>query len=206
MSDFQLFGQVLRDVPLFAPAGVSAPHAAQTLGTWITLIAGFGLMRAGEFRRHRFNRNRLMLAGAIEDNRTLSLVYWWSIVPVLALAMAEFWWFGKRPGLVLLAASFVLVTGAVGLRLLALKALGPWWTLGCVLLPGAPFVNKGPYRFFRHPEYLSRTLEGAGLCLIIGSLWAGLFWVLWSSALAGLLGSTEASQRQRFSIPVGNEG
>jgi methyltransferase len=35
-----------------------------------------------------------------------------------------------------------------------LASLGTRWTTRIIVVPGAPLVRSGPYRFFRHPNYL----------------------------------------------------
>jgi methyltransferase len=55
------------------------------------------------------------------------------------------------------------------LRLWTLLSLGRYWTARIIVLPGAPLVRKGPYRFIRHPNYLVVVLEIALLPLALGS-------------------------------------
>ncbi|MEK1902901.1 MAG: isoprenylcysteine carboxylmethyltransferase family protein, partial [Rhizobium sp.] len=40
------------------------------------------------------------------------------------------------------------------LRLWVLTTLGERWTTRIIILPGAPLVEGGPYRFFKHPNYM----------------------------------------------------
>lgn len=40
------------------------------------------------------------------------------------------------------------------LRVWILMTLGRFWTTRIITLPEAPLVRKGPYRLFRHPNYL----------------------------------------------------
>ena len=56
-----------------------------------------------------------------------------------------------------------------GLRLWALLSLGRYWTTRIIVVPNAPLVRKGPYRFLRHPNYLVVMLEIALLPLALGS-------------------------------------
>jgi methyltransferase len=59
---------------------------------------------------------------------------------------------------------------AQGLRWWAIATLGPRWSTRIVVLPGAPPVTDGPYRFLRHPNYLAVVLELAAVPLIGGAL------------------------------------
>jgi methyltransferase len=56
-----------------------------------------------------------------------------------------------------------------GLRLWTLLSLGRYWTARIIVVPNAPLVRKGPYRFLRHPNYLVVVLEIALLPLALGS-------------------------------------
>jgi methyltransferase len=56
-----------------------------------------------------------------------------------------------------------------GLRLWTLLSLGRYWTTRIIVVPDAPLVRKGPYRFLRHPNYLVVVLEIALLPLALGS-------------------------------------
>jgi methyltransferase len=56
-----------------------------------------------------------------------------------------------------------------GLRLWTLLSLGRYWTTRIIVVPDAPLVRKGPYRFTRHPNYLVVALEIALLPLALGS-------------------------------------
>ena len=55
------------------------------------------------------------------------------------------------------------------LRLWTLVSLGRYWTTRIIVVPNAPLVRKGPYRFIRHPNYLVVVLEIALLPLALDS-------------------------------------
>jgi methyltransferase len=52
------------------------------------------------------------------------------------------------------------------LRWWCITALGKRWTTRVVVLPGAPLVTGGPYRWLRHPNYVAVALEGLALPLV----------------------------------------
>lgn len=55
------------------------------------------------------------------------------------------------------------------LRLWVIASLGRFWTTRILTLPGAPLVEKGPYRWLRHPNYLVVLAEIALLPLAFGA-------------------------------------
>jgi len=73
-----------------------------------------------------------------------------------------------------------LFLAAQGLRYWCIISLGRCWNTRILVLPGAPRVCAGPYRFLRHPNYLAVTVELACGPLIFGA---------WVTALAAGLAS-----------------
>lgn len=65
---------------------------------------------------------------------------------------------------------FVLVILANSLRWWCIAALGLRWSARVIVMPGVPLVTTGPYRYFRHPNYVAVIAEGAALPLM-GSAW-----------------------------------
>src|SRR6202167_2178388 len=63
-----------------------------------------------------------------------------------------------------------LTVAANALRWWCIATLGERWTARVIVLPGAPLVRSGPYRWFRHPNYVAVIIEGAALPLT-GSAW-----------------------------------
>jgi len=71
-----------------------------------------------------------------------------------------------------------------GLRAWTLATLGRRWTTRIIILPGAPLVANGPYRFVRHPNYL--VVIGEIACLPL-ALRAPLIALAFSLANAAVL-------------------
>ena len=55
------------------------------------------------------------------------------------------------------------------LRYAAIRALGPHWNVRVLVVPGAPLVRTGPYRFLRHPNYVGVVMELLAAPLIFGA-------------------------------------
>jgi methyltransferase len=62
-------------------------------------------------------------------------------------------------------ALFVLIELA---RIWVLVSLGRRWTTRIIVLPDAPLVRRGPYRWFNHPNYWVVIAEIAALPLVFG--------------------------------------
>ena len=71
--------------------------------------------------------------------------------------------------------AFVLVVASQALRWWCITSLGPRWNTRVIVVPGLPWVARGPYRWiaqhpgqrwFRHPNYLAVIVEGFALPLV----------------------------------------
>jgi methyltransferase len=73
----------------------------------------------------------------------------------------------------------LIVAGAVGfaaskaLKWWAIVSLGQAWTFRIIVVPGAPLVAAGPYRYLRHPNYVAVVGEIVSVALATGALVAG---------------------------------
>jgi len=63
-----------------------------------------------------------------------------------------------------------VTVAANALRWWCITTLGERWTARVIVLPGAPLVRSGPYRWFSHPNYAAVIIEGFALPLT-GSAW-----------------------------------
>jgi methyltransferase len=63
-------------------------------------------------------------------------------------------------------------------RAWVLSTLGPRWTTRIIVLPEAPLVKRGPYRFLSHPNYWVVVGEIAVLPLVFGLIWVALIFTL----------------------------
>jgi len=77
-----------------------------------------------------------------------------------------------------------IAAAAMALRYWAIGTLGRRWSPRVVVLPGAPPVAAGPYRFLRHPNYLAVAAEIAALPLVHGAWLSAL---LFSAANTAVL-------------------
>jgi methyltransferase len=55
---------------------------------------------------------------------------------------------------------------AQGLRWWCITVLGPQWNTRVIVVPELALVASGPYRWFRHPNYVAVVAEGVALPLV----------------------------------------
>ncbi len=68
-------------------------------------------------------------------------------------------------------------------RLWVIATLGRRWTTRIIVLPDAPLVNAGPYRFLNHPNYWVVAGEIAVLPLVLGLPLVALIFSLLNAAV-----------------------
>jgi len=143
----------------------------------IVILALVTLQRLGELWLSNRNTRRLIAKGAREH----SPGHYPLIVAVHALWLAALWWLApSRPVDGFWLAMFVVIELA---RIWVLASLGPRWTTRIIVIPDAPLVRRGPYRFVNHPNYLVVAAEIAVLPLVFGLWQVALIFTLLNAAI-----------------------
>jgi methyltransferase len=147
-------------------------------GIAVAILAFVTAQRLAELVYARRNEERLRVRGAVEH----APEHYWLIVALHAAWLAGLWLTstGTAPNPLWLVAFVVLQ----GLRLWVLATLKERWTTRIIVLPGAPLVADGPYRFMRHPNYAIVTAEILVLPMMFGLYAYGAAFAL---ANAGIL-------------------
>jgi methyltransferase len=135
----------------------------------VVILALVTVQRLGELWLSHRNTQRLLARGAREHGSG----HYPLIVALHAAWLATLWWLAPSRAIDgFWLAMFVLIELA---RIWVLAALGSRWTTRIIILPDAPLVRRGPYRFLSHPNYAVVVAEIAVLPLVFG---------LWQLALA----------------------
>ena len=94
--------------------------------------------------------------------------------PAAFLAMIAEGLVRGTPSTLTLTAGIVLFAAAKALKWWAILTLGPFWTFRIIVVPDAPLVTSGPYRYLRHPNYVAVVGELIGVALMAGAPLAGI--------------------------------
>jgi methyltransferase len=138
----------------------------------ILLLSFVTLSRLGELVLARRNTKALLAQGAVE----VAPGHYPLIVALHSLWLAALWIFGYANALNLnWLAVFLLLQMA---RVWVLSTLGARWTTRIIVLPDAPLVRHGPFRFIPHPNYAVVIAEIAVLPLCLGLPWVALVFTL----------------------------
>jgi len=146
----------------------------------VLLLAFVTAERLFELWLARRNTAALLARGAFE----VAPGHFPFIVVLHASWLAGLWWFAWARPLDRGWLVFFLVLQA--LRLWVLSTLGPRWTTRIIVLPDAPLVNSGPYRWLSHPNYLVVIGEIAILPLCLGLPWYALVFTIANLAVLAI--------------------
>ena len=140
---------------------------------FVTVLAVL-LIMAGEAVLSRFNEALLRAKGAVEPAGDVIGIMRWAY-PLSFIAMfVEGALTGPAPREILLW-GLALLGAAKALKLWAITTLGSRWTYRVLVLPDAPLITSGPYRFLSHPNYIAVVGEIASVAMIV---WAPITGVL----------------------------
>lgn len=156
----------------------------------IVILGVVTLQRLSELWLSKRNTTRLLAQGA----REVAPGHYPLIVAVHALWLLSLWLFAlPRPVNAAWLGLFVLIEVA---RVWVLASLGSRWTTRIIVLPDAPLVRGGPYRWVDHPNYLVVIAEITVLPLVFGlGQIALLFSVLNAAVLAIRIGAENRALR-----------
>lgn len=129
------------------------------------ILALVTLQRLGELALAQRNTRRLLARGAYE----VGAEHYPLIVALHTAWLGSLWLFAWNALVDLSWLGVYLVLQA--LRVWVLAALGSRWTTRIIVLPDAPLVRAGPYRYLAHPNYVIVAAEIAVLPLVFELVW-----------------------------------
>ena len=165
------------------------------LGVAITILAFVTAQRLAELVYARRNEVRLRARGAVE----YAPEHYWLIVALHGAWLAGLWLtsIGRPLSLVWLVTFIVLQA----LRFWVLVTLKERWTTRIIVLPDAPLIADGPYRFMRHPNYAIVTAEILVLPMVFGLYAYGIAFTLANAGILAIRIRTENRALQSASAP-----
>jgi methyltransferase len=157
-----------------------------SLAAYTALVGLVAAERLAELLVARSNAAFSFSRGGVELGREHYPIMVAAHAAFLVSCLLEPWVFG---GVMLpwvgLPALFA-VFAAQGLRWWAIVSLGRRWNTRVIVVPGAPRVVSGPYRWLRHPNYVAVVIEGLALPLVHGAWMTAV----WFSLVNGLILAT----------------
>jgi methyltransferase len=150
---------------------------------YILLIAAVAVERVVELvvstRNLAWSRARGGVEFGVNHYPTMVTLHTYLLVGCLVEVIAL-----HRPFVALLGwPMLALAVGAQVLRWWCITTLGPQWNTRVIVIPDAPRVTGGPYRFFSHPNYVAVVVEGIALPLVYGAWITALVFTVLNIAL-----------------------
>jgi len=126
-----------------------------------------------EARRASKNERAQLARGGIEPRDDVYKMMRVAYPAAFAAMLVEGALRAGTPPAAMVVAGGTLFALAKILKWWAILTLGPSWTFRVIVVPGAPLVVSGPYRWLRHPNYVGVVGELTGAALMTGALVAG---------------------------------
>jgi methyltransferase len=161
---------------------------ALTGGRYAAILLAFGAQRVLELVYSARNERIIRRLRPDAPQAAGSIFKWIALVNLglFTLPAVERWW-RQRPAPPLVAGiGWIAALSGVALRLSVLLSLRGSWTVHAVVPENLRVVDRGPYRFIRHPNYVALGLEFLGLPLIGGAYLSALGLGLANAALLRL--------------------
>ncbi len=154
-----------------------------TLVAFTVLVGLVGVERLAELVVSKRNAAWSMERGGVE---TGSGHYPFMVVlhsGLLVGALVEAWTLRPDVPSALAWSMLALVVASQALRWWCIATLGRRWNTRVIVVPGLAPVDSGPYRLFRHPNYVAVVVEGVALPLVHASWITAVVFTLANAAL-----------------------
>jgi len=137
----------------------------------ITFLIYFTIVVIVKIRVFRIQGDKV---GTLKDNWTFFAIYLSYFIVVWG-SLAEFFLRYPQINPWLSTIGYLSATMGILITRYSVMTLGRLWSIRIEIKRDHHVVEKGPYRFSRHPYYLATLLELGGLCLILNSFRALLY-------------------------------
>jgi methyltransferase len=151
-------------------------------GLLVLAVGLVALQRLLELALSRRNERLLRARGAVERGRGhYPLIIALHVLWLLSTLVEGLLRGAELPALWPIPLAFFLVVQP--LRYWAIFSLGENWNTRILVVPGAELVRRGPYRYFKHPNYVVVAVEILTLPLIFGAWITALVFSILNAAL-----------------------
>lgn len=147
---------------------------------FIVFISFLILQRLSELYISSRNEKWLLQNGAVQYGQShypfMVAMHTLFIISIIA----EYYWRGGTPMSWGFLIAFLLV---LAFKFWALSSLGKYWNTKIYRVPGVYPVKKGPYKIFRHPNYMEVVCEIALIPLVFHLYYTAIIFTLLNAAM-----------------------
>ena len=138
---------------------------------YAVVLLAFGTQRGLELAYSARNERAIRARQPSAPQASERIFRWIALanLGLFTLPILERVWRRRSPPALIAGIGWVAALTAVALRLSVIASLREAWTVRAVVPSDLPVVDRGPYRFIRHPNYVALGLEFLGLPLIGGA-------------------------------------
>jgi methyltransferase len=125
------------------------------------------VLMAAEARLSWYNERGLRANGAVEpdgDVHAIMAIAYPACFVAMGIEGAT-----REASLPLFLAGALVFAFGKAIKYWAIASLGPRWTFRVLVLPRAPLLTRGPYRWLRHPNYVGVVGELFGMALMMAA-------------------------------------
>jgi len=134
----------------------------------LTALAVMIVVMLGELALSRRNERILIARGAVQPPDPVYRTMRWAYPGAFVAMALEGALIGPAAGAVALAGVLIILAAKL-LKGWAIATLGVRWTYRVLVIPGAPLVSSGPYRWMRHPNYVGVIGELLGMAVLMAA-------------------------------------
>jgi protein-S-isoprenylcysteine O-methyltransferase Ste14 len=122
-------------------------------------------------------------------------------VIVYASGICEFTFYVRDINMIDVIIGILFISLSVILKVWALKTLGKYWSIQIEIRDDQNLVTEGPYKYIRHPAYVSTLLEAIGGALILNAFFTLLlFWVIYFPLMVIRIYLEENELKRKFGM------
>jgi len=138
---------------------------------YAVVLLAFGMQRGLELAYSARNERAIRARQPSAPQASERIFRWIALanLGLFTLPILERLWRRRSPPALVAGIGWIAALSAVALRLSVIASLRDAWTVRAVVPSDLPVVDRGPYRFIRHPNYVALGLEFLGLPLIGGA-------------------------------------
>jgi methyltransferase len=150
---------------------------------YVLILVLVALERIFEIFLSKKHERVLKSLGAVEHGQEHFLAMKVMHTLFLVSCLAEAYFKETPPSEMQFAAFTALAILTQVLRYWVITTLGSRWTINVMVLPNAPLITHGPFRWIRHPNYLAVVIEIIALPMIFNSFITAITFTILNSVV-----------------------